>query len=84
MIQTDRGVPIRNKDMAIKHGITDVKQGRIMNDLIIDPVLKSLIPPLSDEEFKQLEENHQSRRMQGCTGDLAGNYRGRAQPLQDL
>lgn len=28
-----------------------------MNDLIIDPVLKSLIPPLSEEEFKQLEEN---------------------------
>ena len=28
-----------------------------MNNLIIDPEFQSLLPPLSDEEFKQLEEN---------------------------
>ena len=38
-----------------------------MNDLIIDPVLKSLIPPLSDEEFKQLEENIKA---EGCRDAL--------------
>lgn len=38
-----------------------------MNDLIIDPVLKSLIPPLSDEEFKQLEENIKN---EGCRDAL--------------
>lgn len=38
-----------------------------MKELIIDPVLKSLIPPLSDEEFKQLEENI---RAEGCRDAL--------------
>lgn len=38
-----------------------------MKELIIDPVLKSLIPPLSDEEFKQLEENIKA---EGCRDAL--------------
>lgn len=38
-----------------------------MSDLIIDPVLKSLIPPLSEEEFKQLEENIKN---EGCRDAL--------------
>lgn len=38
-----------------------------MKELIIDPVLKSLIPPLSDEEFKQLEENIKN---EGCRDAL--------------
>lgn len=38
-----------------------------MKKLKIDPVLKSLIPPLSDEEFKQLEENIRS---EGCRDAL--------------
>lgn len=38
-----------------------------MSDLIIDPVLKSLIPPLSDEEFRQLEENIKN---EGCRDAL--------------
>lgn len=38
-----------------------------MSDLKIDPVLKSLIPPLSEEEFKQLEENIKN---EGCRDAL--------------
>lgn len=38
-----------------------------MKKLIIDPVLKSLIPPLSNEEFNQLEENIRS---EGCRDAL--------------
>lgn len=38
-----------------------------MKELTIDPVLKSLIPPLSDEEFKQLEENIKA---EGCRDAL--------------
>lgn len=38
-----------------------------MINLTIDPVLKSLIPPLSDEEFKQLEENVKT---EGCRDAL--------------
>lgn len=38
-----------------------------MSGLIIDPVLKSLIPPLSEEEFKQLEENIKN---EGCRDAL--------------
>lgn len=38
-----------------------------MNDLIIDSEFQSLLPPLSDEEFKQLEENIKA---DGCRESL--------------
>lgn len=38
-----------------------------MNDLIIDPEFQSLLPPLSDKEFKQLEENIKA---DGCRDSL--------------
>ncbi|WP_320978243.1 ParB N-terminal domain-containing protein [Hungatella effluvii] len=38
-----------------------------MSDLIIDPEFQSLLPPLSDEEFKHLEENIKA---DGCRDSL--------------
>ena len=34
-----------------------IYERKTMKELIIDPELKDLLPPLTDEEYKQLEKN---------------------------